>query len=328
VDDLDERLIGELTHDGRASFRTLADRTGISAGAARARLTRLIDSGAVGVYAQAHPAVLGQPVIHLLTLTGRTADLPDPDTVPALAGSAWIARVTTGPALLVQMSTPDLDTVRAERDQLGTLPWIAHVRADIYVRLHAGPGAGGLTHTDPGPWTADVARPLDATDLALVARLRTDGRAAYTDLAAAVGRSVAATRARVLHLLATGAIRLTTVVRHPDGPAEQAQLALRADAHRRAELLTTLTATPGVDYIAESTGDHDLHCSIGAGTVPELAALTTTLSTLPGVLSHRIQPVRVLRHRLAWTSGVVEQRLPAPQARVDTRASADASPPE
>ncbi|GIM89781.1 Lrp/AsnC family transcriptional regulator [Paractinoplanes toevensis] len=315
MDDLDERLIGELAHDGRASFRTLADRTGISPSAARTRVTRLIDSGVVGVFAQAHPAVLGQPVIHLLTLTGRTGDLPDPDTVPALDGSAWIARVTTAPALLVQMSTPDLDTVRAEMAHLGTLPWVEHVRADIYVRLHAGPGAGGLTHTQPGPWTAE-ARPLDDTDLALVARLRTDGRAAYTDLAAAVGRSVAATRARVLHLLAGGAVRLTTVVRHPAGPAEQAQLALRADAHRRASLLTTLTGTPGVDYIAESTGDHDLHCSIGAPTVPELAALTTTLAALPGVLSHTVQPVRVLRHRLAWTSGVVEQRLPPPHARV------------
>ncbi|GIF26643.1 DNA-binding Lrp family transcriptional regulator [Actinoplanes tereljensis] len=317
MDDLDERLIGELAHDGRASFRTLAARTGLSPSAARARVTRLIDSGVVGIYAQAHPAVLGQPVIHLLTLTGRSGDLPDPSSVPALDASAWIARVTTGPALLVQMSTPDLDTVRAEMDHLGTLGWVSHVRADIYVRLHAGPGAGGLTHTDPGPWNADLGRPLDATDLALVASLRTDGRAGYTDLAAAVGRSVAATRARVLQLLATGAIRLTTVVRHPGGTAEQAQLALRADAHRRAELLAGLTATPGVDYIAESTGAHDLHCSIGAPTVPELAALTTTLSTLPGVLSHEVQPVRVLRHRLAWTSGVVEQRLPPPRARVN-----------
>jgi hypothetical protein len=50
--------------------------------------------------------------------------------------------------------------------------------------------------------------------------------------------------------------------------------------------------------------------------VPELAALTTTLATLPGVLSHTVQPVRVLRHRLARTSGVVEQRLPPPHARV------------
>ncbi|MEV6344755.1 Lrp/AsnC family transcriptional regulator [Actinoplanes sp. NPDC051851] len=305
MDDRDELLIAALARDGRASFRELAARAGISPSAARERVNRLIASRMVGVHAQAHPSVLGQPIIHLITVTAGE----EPVVAPEFDDSAWIARVADSPALLVQMSASDLGAVHASVERIGALPWVRDVQVDVYLRLHAGPGAGVNANTDPGPWVVAPGRALDAVDHQLAELLRVDGRAAYTDLAAQVGLSVAAVRTRVLRLLESGAIRLRTVVRRP---AAQALVTLRVGAQERAAALVALTGMPGVDYLAEVAGVHNLHCSVAAPTSEGLASLTAVLAALPGVRSHAVLPVTVLRHRLAWSSGVRERRLPDP----------------
>ncbi|GAB2830857.1 Lrp/AsnC family transcriptional regulator [Actinocorallia aurea] len=309
VDETDARLIAALARDGRASFRDLAEAAGVSPTAARARATRLLGDGTVRVVAKAHPAALGQPVVYLVTLRSRTGEFPPVDEVAELDGSAWIARSATAPELIFQMAVPGLDDLYAQLRRLEALPWVETAHSTLYLRLHAGPGAGGSAHTDPGPWRVASARPLDAADRALVGLLRADGRAGYTALASAVGLSVAATRQRVLRLLESGAIRLTTLVGRADGTGEQALITLRADAHRRAGVIEALTALPGVDYFGETTGPNDLHCSLVAPTLPALAALTAEATSLPGVLAHTVEPIRVLRHRLAWTTHPVEEDL-------------------
>ena len=65
VDELDRRLLAELRHDGRAAFADLGTAVGLSTSAARTRVLRLLESGAVHVGARVNINSLG-----LAQLTG------------------------------------------------------------------------------------------------------------------------------------------------------------------------------------------------------------------------------------------------------------------
>ncbi len=69
---------------------------------------------------------------------------------------------------------------------------------------------------------------LDAVDAALVRALQGDGRATYQALADRVGLSRTAVRARVRHLIATGAIRIVGVL-HAGGRVIVVETEVRDD---------------------------------------------------------------------------------------------------
>jgi DNA-binding Lrp family transcriptional regulator len=71
LDDVDRRILGELTHDGRISIRTLAERVHVSRANAYARVDRLVAEGVITRYAaQIDPerAGLGTSAYVLLTI--------------------------------------------------------------------------------------------------------------------------------------------------------------------------------------------------------------------------------------------------------------------
>jgi DNA-binding Lrp family transcriptional regulator len=75
VDELDRRLLAELRRDGRAAFADLGAAVGLSTSAARTRVLRLIDSGAVHIDARVNANALGlaQLTGFQLTLGSRAA---------------------------------------------------------------------------------------------------------------------------------------------------------------------------------------------------------------------------------------------------------------
>lgn len=69
LDDIDRRIVGELTRDGRMSIRALAERLHISRANAYSRLDRLIGSGVIrGFSARLDPAQVGLATSAYLTL--------------------------------------------------------------------------------------------------------------------------------------------------------------------------------------------------------------------------------------------------------------------
>jgi DNA-binding Lrp family transcriptional regulator len=59
LDDVDRQLLGLLQADGRASFASLGESVGLSTGAARSRVLRLLDAGVISIGARIHPGSLG-----------------------------------------------------------------------------------------------------------------------------------------------------------------------------------------------------------------------------------------------------------------------------
>ena len=112
IDDLDRRLILELVDDPRIGVMELARRLGVARGTAQARLSRLLDSGAVKLSVDLDFPALGYPVAGFTTLeisqgrieevAGPLRDIPEVLEVHSVAG--------TGDVLvhLVATSNPDL----------------------------------------------------------------------------------------------------------------------------------------------------------------------------------------------------------------------------
>lgn len=59
-DDTDRRIVAVLTEDGRASYREIGDRVGLSAPATKRRVDRLREDGVLRVTAVLDPAAIGR----------------------------------------------------------------------------------------------------------------------------------------------------------------------------------------------------------------------------------------------------------------------------
>jgi Lrp/AsnC family leucine-responsive transcriptional regulator len=118
LDDIDWALLEELQHDGRAGFRELGRRVGLSAPAVTARIRRLESAGAITAYrAVLDPAVLGLPVLAFVRVSGAGGEEADERFTAAAREIPEIRelyRVTGAETYLlrVQVATvPDLERV-------------------------------------------------------------------------------------------------------------------------------------------------------------------------------------------------------------------------
>lgn len=108
LDDIDRRIVAELSLDGRLSVRTLAERVHISRTAAHNRLHHLIERGVVrGFGAHIERASIGLQITALVTVkvgdepwlpvAERLAELPFVEKVQAVAGELDLILTVSAP---------------------------------------------------------------------------------------------------------------------------------------------------------------------------------------------------------------------------------------
>ncbi|GAA0276015.1 Lrp/AsnC family transcriptional regulator [Cryptosporangium japonicum] len=134
IDDADRGLLAHLRRDGRASFAELAEGVGLSTSAARSRVLRLLESGAVHVGAKVNASAWGAPV-----LTGFEVTLGG-DPAPVVAVLEGLEQIEY------------LATVVGRTDLIGTaVTYDAHETLKLLEDVRAMPGVLGLeawTHLD------------------------------------------------------------------------------------------------------------------------------------------------------------------------------------
>lgn len=207
TDELDRRLIGELILDGRSSYAALADKVDLSQAAVRARVLRLLENHVVTITSRVDPQTVGIGVFSFvfLSVTGparsvaaRISEIDEAVFVVCIAGR-W--------NLLVEVRCSDhrdllhvLDRIRDTEgvSDLETVTAIDYLKAGTS-GIAAEVFGQAVPRSLPSPVAAD--HPIDATDLALIRALVTDGRATFADLAPVAGLSQAGARARVQRLL-------------------------------------------------------------------------------------------------------------------------------
>ncbi len=209
LDDVDRALIDSLVADGRASYAALARRIGMSQAAVKARVIRLLDSDVIHILGRIDPRALGYGEFAYCLVDVSGAVTPVAERMAKMEEAAFVLILAGTRGLFVEFRARDAEHL----DEA-----IEAARADPQVR---GIDASSLVAYVKQDWSHSPAgdhrlgarrRTVDATDIRLLKHLAADGRATFAELAEVAGMSHAATRERVLALMAAGVVTVQTIV--------------------------------------------------------------------------------------------------------------------
>jgi DNA-binding Lrp family transcriptional regulator len=287
----DLRLVDALRADGRASFEALAVEVGVSRKVVRARLARLFEDGVVHVVATVAPSYDDVHAIAHLSVSVAGARHHDVARAVAERPEAVFVSVVSGEANVVaEVRARDTARLTAIVDEIRSAPGVRRVETVLYDEIleqpHLPPAPSGDGNANANANTngnGNGNAELDETDHVLIARLRADGRASYSELAGEVGLSPAATRARVLGLIAAGTIRIVALVNPTRlGRSAMAGFALEVDGPA-GPVLEEVRRLEAVDFLARTLGGPAAVGTIVTTDDEDMVRVLDALAAVPGV---------------------------------------------
>jgi DNA-binding Lrp family transcriptional regulator len=304
-DAIDRQIVHVLAIEPRASFRTIAEVTGISDQTAARRYRRLSDCAGLRVLGVVDGTRLGwaEWFLRLQTIPGSADSIADalarrPDT-------SWVRLASGGTevACTLQERTPE------QRDAL-LLRGLPGSRRVVQISAYS------ILHDfTPGPWqeithalspaqldmlgppaTPPQARAEAALlpeDEPLLAELARDGRASHAALAGAIHWHESTVRRRIDELRRAGLLYFELDLDNRFfGMNAQAMLWLSVEPSRLDETGRALAAHPEIPFAAATTGPTNLLASaVFRDTTHLYEYLTGELAALPGVSSVQTAPI-------------------------------------
>ena len=280
LDDIDRTLIDSLVADGRASYAALARRIGMSQAAVKARVIRLLDSGLIHILGRIDPRALGygEFAYCLVDVDGpvasaanRLADMEEAAFVLILAGAS---------GLFVEFRARDAEHLEAAIEAARSDPQVRGIDASSLVAY----AKQDWSHSPAGDHRLGARRrAVDATDIRLLKHLAADGRATFAEMAEAAGMSHAATRERVLALMAAGVVTVQTIV-SPGllGVKGYAGLMVEVDGPAR-PVADEIAAVADITLVAIVLGRFDVLAEASYRDEAHLAELLDRVRSLDGV---------------------------------------------
>lgn len=137
TDAVGKRIIELLQQDGRRPFVSIAAEVGLSEGAVRQRVQRLIDTGVMQIVAVTDPLVVGftrQAMIGIKTqgdvgpVADRLCEIPQIDYVVTTAGSFDL--------LVEVVCEGDAELLDVLMTQIRTIPEVTHTETFVYLKLN------------------------------------------------------------------------------------------------------------------------------------------------------------------------------------------------
>jgi Lrp/AsnC family transcriptional regulator for asnA, asnC and gidA len=136
MDGIDRQLVVALQHDGRASYASLAEVVGMSQAGVRARVQRLLETGAVQIAAVADPFAFGFTITAMvgITYTGDLSALAE--TVGAMEQVHFVALTAGRYDCLAEVVCIDTDDVLSlVNDGIRAIPGVKDVEVITYLKL-------------------------------------------------------------------------------------------------------------------------------------------------------------------------------------------------
>lgn len=274
LDHIDLSVVRELQSDGRLTYETLAQRVGLSRPATRARVQRLLDSGAVRVVAVVHPAVRGLTASAHLSVDVDGAAEEVAREIAAMPQAPFVTVTAGQRAIMAELRTDGFAELDRAIEHVRSVPGVSVVDPLISTRHLKDPYllAGEPTVAD-----------LDATDLQILDALERDGRLPFADLAAITGLSAGATRARTLRLLDGGVVKVLALVR-PEllGLGFLCGFAVRVDGARE-PVAEELNGWEQVSFLSACVGRAELVGTVTADSMRSIRATLDAMRALDGV---------------------------------------------
>jgi len=306
IDAVDRQIIHILSLEPRASFRIIADVTGISDQTAARRYRRLCDTAGLRVLGVPDGSRLGWTdwFVRLQTTPGGADSIAEalarrPDT-------RWVHLASGGTEIVCTLQA----RTEEQRDAL-FLRGLPGSRRVVQISAHA------ILHSfTPGPWREstralspaqlemlaealphDPAVPapasLAAEDEPLLAELARDGRASSAAIAAAIHWHESTVRRRIEELRRSGLMYFEVDIDNwVHGVRTHAVLWLSVEPARLEAAGRALAAHPEIPFAAATTGPKNLVASAVLRDTQHLYEyLTGELAALPGVTSVETAPI-------------------------------------
>jgi Lrp/AsnC family transcriptional regulator for asnA, asnC and gidA len=137
IDSADRAIIDQLQLDGRRSYGRIGEAVGLSEGAVRQRVARLLRSDVIRIVAVADPALLGFRMRatvglridgHPDDIAARLATIPEVDYVVSTAGRF---------DLLIEVQCEDQERFfRLLNDTVKVIPGVRDTETFVYLKLH------------------------------------------------------------------------------------------------------------------------------------------------------------------------------------------------
>ncbi|MFJ7629592.1 Lrp/AsnC family transcriptional regulator [Streptomyces sp. NPDC097595] len=271
LDQTDLAIVRELQGDGRLTYETLAQRVGLSRPAARMRVQRLQESGAVRVVAIVHPAVRALTASAHLAIDTHGPAAEVARRVAALPQAPFVTLTSGRRAIMAELRTAGFGELERTIEDIRAFAGVRAVDPLVATRHVKDPY---LLTEEP---TVGV---LDGTDERILAELEEDGRLPFAELAGRVGLSAGATRSRTLRLLDGGVAKVVALVR-PDmlGMGYLCGFSLRV-AGRAAGVAETVAGFARVAFLSTCLGRAE---AVGTITAESLDAVRATLEEIRGL---------------------------------------------
>jgi DNA-binding Lrp family transcriptional regulator len=274
MDALTEAAVRLLRRDGRMSFSEIARQLDTTRTAVAARISPMLDSGALRILAAVHPRVLG--LNSLAHLSFRVAG----STAPLIArmgelGSPVFISETVGPfEVAAEVHTRDRSELQATMRSLRGAEGVIDMQLAIYEQV--------LNSFFLGAEPTDEQH-LDGADRALISELQRDGRIGYAELAAASGLSITGARGRVQRMLDHGIMRIGAVGQRSDS-SRNLVFGLGVTVHDAGDRVVELISErPGLEFLARTYGRFDLVATVPFASFDDFQALLDQLRELDGV---------------------------------------------
>jgi DNA-binding Lrp family transcriptional regulator len=305
VDDTDRRIIHALTIEPRASFRTLAQVSGVADQTAARRYRRLQEVAGLRVLGRIEGARVGWVdwFLRLQAVPGAAASVADalarrPDT-------RWVQLASGGTEIILAMQARTAE----QRDALFLrgLPGsrrITQISAHALLHIFSAPTwsypvSGLLSEAEivklavARPPSDDGTITLSTADEALLATLAEDGRASNAHIATAIGWHESTVRRRIDELRRRGVLQFDIDLdTHALGMSTQAMLWISVEPAQLEETGRVIAHHPEVPFVAATTGATNLVANVVCEDGRHLYSyLTDRLAGLSGVRAVETAPV-------------------------------------
>ncbi|MEV3871290.1 Lrp/AsnC family transcriptional regulator [Streptomyces sp. NPDC049906] len=275
--DFDGALVTALRDNGRLSVSELARRLEVPRRRVQERIRDLLDSGAMRITANVHPALLGIRTFCDVHVWVDGATAPVLDALRGLREATLISAVAGHCDVVVEVGAEDHHHLRE---------LLARIRAIGGVRETANSQLLQVfkSRFEAGSDLTETTFPMpDEIDTRIIALLREDGRMPYRRLGQEVGLSIGAVRARLARLTQSGMLRITCELHLSDSLHRmQAGAGIRLRGEN-GHLIDTLRAMPSVGFGALAVGQFDLIVTISGSSLRALHTAVDEIRTLEGV---------------------------------------------
>lgn len=284
LDHIDHALIDGLVADSRASYAALARSIGMSQAAVKTRVIRLIDTGAIHILGRIDPRALGYGEFAYCLIDVQGPVTPVAERLAKMDETAFVLILAGTSGLFVEFRASDARQLDVAIEGARSDPAVRGIDASSLVAFVK----QDWSQTGRDPAIADHRlgarqRSVDATDIKLLRCLAADGRATFAEMAEAAGMSHAATRDRVLGLMAAGVVTVQTIV-SPGvlGVKGYAGLMIQTDGPAE-PVAEAIAAVSDIPLVARVLGRFDVIAEVSYRDEAHLAELVDGVRAVEGV---------------------------------------------